>query len=464
MKKQFSSLPLAPIALLVLSCCPAAAQRCDEYLSKSTCQVLIDMKSVRGPVTPQYKVAAPTHSDVTVNSGAAVTAVLRRASPFLACSIAATPGTPARDLSASIAGALTTFGGLVIPGELAGLEAQGETLSKAEVPLSILSVTPKEGVPPVSPEETLALVEKERKQLVGLETRTVPDLKNLYKELKDALQSYWRYSFAPDTDVEEAGQTHGQQDASAEHRARAAVDALAKKLNELLAASVPDLASIQALSKQMQDDFGTLYKGKTALTQAQADAARTVSANVGSAAAYADLLQSSASDFKKKVKQYADFVAGLNDPSRSLTLVPLPMDPYRQKTVTETITCKDAVSGTHRSLRSSSPRITKTLPYSTFPRVRSRPSCLDDRSARFPARWQILRPALGSQRRRAAIAAHSTRARHASASPVPRGPSSCRRSFSNCTPYRGSAPGPRTANSATHSATCALWAWPAALP
>jgi hypothetical protein len=349
MKDRFAKLPLAPIVLLVLGCCPARAQAtadaqkpvgdCDEYLSSTkVCRVRIDMKSVRGPVTPQYKVAAPVHSDVTVNSGAEVTTVLRRASPFLTCSIAGTPSAPARDLSASIGSALTMLGGLVIAAE--PVPSGGEAKMEVE-----LTARPK----------TLPEIDEERRQLVNLESDAANNLTKLYRQLREALETNWRYSFAPDKDPDDKGLTAKERDQAeeklaqeAEKEASEAVDRLAAEFQKFLAAPVPDLAEIQALSKQMQDDFGKFYTGN-APDRRPANTG-TVGAGVGTAAAYAELLQTSASDFKKKVKQYADYVASLRKvipgTPNPLTTISLKMDPYRQKTVTETITCKDAVSGT----------------------------------------------------------------------------------------------------------------------
>ena len=227
MKDRFAKLPLAPIVLLVLGCCPARAQAtadaqkpvgdCDEYLSSTkVCRVRIDMKSVRGPVTPQYKVAAPVHSDVTVNSGAEVTTVLRRASPFLTCSIAGTPSAPARDLSASIGSALTMLGGLVIAAE--PVPSGGEAKMEVE-----LTARPK----------TLPEIDEERRQLVNLESDAAESLKTLYKELRDTLRANWQYSFAPDNDPDDKGLKGKERDQAEEKQAQEAEEKASEAADKL---------------------------------------------------------------------------------------------------------------------------------------------------------------------------------------------------------------------------------------
>ena len=86
-----------------------ARERCDEFLSKSTCSVEIDMRAVAN------NNQAPTHSDVQTKVGGDATVRLIDTSPFLACTIQATPAVPARDLSTSVTAALTTVGGIGAP-------------------------------------------------------------------------------------------------------------------------------------------------------------------------------------------------------------------------------------------------------------------------------------------------------------------------------------------------------------
>lgn len=176
---------------------------CDEYLSKSSCQVIIDMKSVGGPVNPQYRVAAPVRSDVTVNSGATVTTVLRQSSPFLSCTIAATPGAPARDLSASITSLLTSLGTFVLPASPIGLVTQAEKLAAEPTPEDLREIQKAPPGTPPTPEQSLAQIEDERKELASLMKIAAGSLKAQSDEFQNAYRQDWRYSFAPDPGLSE---------------------------------------------------------------------------------------------------------------------------------------------------------------------------------------------------------------------------------------------------------------------
>ena len=315
MKKQSTIVPLAPLVILAFGCIPAAAQDCDEFISRRSCQVRFDMTSVAGAVTPQYKVRVPVQSDVMIDSGGAAVTLLQHASPFLSCAIAASPGAPGRDLSASVTAALTTLSGLAIP---AGL-----------TPLAAPMIFAK--TPPLPP--ALASIEAGREELSGLEETAFEDLAKLYKDLKETLRTNWQYSFDSDNDADMA------------------VTNLNEKLKGLLAASGPDLARIQFQSKKIQEALAKFYVNSLLTPPSEptpselTEQTRKVAANVSSAAANADLLQSSTADFKKKVKQIADFLVDVL-PMQHKTEIHLPMAAYRRKAVGETITCKDALSGT----------------------------------------------------------------------------------------------------------------------
>jgi hypothetical protein len=323
MKTQFTILPLTALALTALGSGNAAAQPlCDEFISSPNCQVRIPMGSVAGPVTPQYRVPVPVQSDIMVNPGGTAVTILQQASPFLACTIVATPAAIARDLSASVATALTTFGGLVIP-------AAPSSLTPSTTPPEVAEFRARVApAPPLTPAEMrLAAIDQERSDLARLEDDAFPKIAALYASLRTTLLANWRYSFASEPD------------------ANTAVTTLNTDLAALLVAPLPDLATIQILSKKMQDDLTKFYTDfNPAPGSALAAVALGVAANVGSVAANSDLLQGAATDFKKKVKQYSDFLITVI-PITPRTTITLPMAPYRQKTVTETITCKDAVSG-----------------------------------------------------------------------------------------------------------------------
>ena len=324
MKNPLTILPIVSLLLLAAGYQPAAAQECDEFISTSACRVSIPITSVAGPVTPQYRVAAPIHSDVQINSGAAVVTVLQQASPFLACTIAAVPAAPTRDLSTNIAAALTTVGGLVLFSAPQPFSFSPGANAHAEL-MERLNAAP----PPSPAEAALAALEVKIAALSAIEQSAFNDLSVLYKLLNQDLSANWRYSFPTDA------------------AANAAVAALASDLANLINQPVPNLVSIDAQTKKIQDDLAAFYTtyappagSPLALLAAQ------VAGNVNSAAGNAGLLDGGVSDFKKKVKQYIDFIAGIPTVSTpgGTADITLPMAPYRQKAVTETITCKDALN------------------------------------------------------------------------------------------------------------------------
>ena len=154
--------------LAICGCGLAVAEdKCDEFISirkpGSSCRVVIDLMSagsveppasaMKDEVTPQYRVRVPVQSDVMIRAGGTATAVLQHASPFLACTIAATPGIVTRDLSTAVAAALTTAGALVLPFTppalaapppaftLGALQASGQRFSPAQKKNSRASTT-----------------------------------------------------------------------------------------------------------------------------------------------------------------------------------------------------------------------------------------------------------------------------------------------------------------------------------
>jgi hypothetical protein len=214
--------------------------------------------------------------------------VLQQASPFLACTIAAVPAAPTRDLSTNIAAALTTVGGLVLFSAPQPFSFSPGANAHAEL-MERLNAAP----PPSPAEAALAALEVKIAALSAIEQSAFNDLSVLYKLLNQDLSANWRYSFPTDA------------------AANAAVAALASDLANLINQPVPNLVSIDAQTKKIQDDLAAFYTtyappagSPLALLAAQ------VAGNVNSAAGNAGLLDGGVSDFKKKVKQYIDFIAG----------------------------------------------------------------------------------------------------------------------------------------------------------
>ncbi len=315
MKNRFTILSIAPLVLIAVGCGSAAAEECDEYITRPPkCQVNIDMSNAM--------TAVPVHSDVQIKSGGLAEVVLKNASPFLACTIAAIPAAPARDLSTNIAAALTTLGGLVFPTVLPTPAAQAKAL-------------------PPPGDAALDHIEAETTTLFDSEKLAFSALTNgLYKPLNTTLSANWVYSFPNDEAVDEA------------------VKCLTGDLTTLLNESAPDLVTLQVQAKRVQDDLAQFYTDfhpapgtPLAVRAAQDDG------YVSSAVENVRLIQGAVLDFKKKVKSLADFVAGISTATTSdkpggkapdKSVITIAMAAYRQKSVTETITCKDALNSSNQ--------------------------------------------------------------------------------------------------------------------
>jgi hypothetical protein len=226
--------------------CAAAADTavdCDEFLSKSVCVVRYDMSELKAK-------RVPTHSDVQTKVRGDAMVFLEKASPFLNCTVQATPAVPARDLSASVTAALTTAG---------ALGAIAENVAEA-----------------------------------------VPgNVDELKKQFQSTIKA-WSYTFESDS------------------AAQAVVIKLYMRLYELLN-----------------------YES-------------TIEANVQNSGDNGYVIRNKLDDLRKlrdTIRQYSDVIDGFvtivnKTPTTTVSsTIKLPLDRFRQKSVGETITCKDAATG-----------------------------------------------------------------------------------------------------------------------
>lgn len=211
---------------------------------------------------------APTHSDVQAKVGGQVWAKLTHASPFLSCSVQATPGAPARDLSSSVTAALTAF---------AGLGAPAVALATAEeVPA--------------------------QKRAISKE--------DLQKMLKEDLEQ-WKYTFPGADEAEKTVRTLStqlnallQDESKLEQPLRGQSDAVA----------AADLADLRKIRDSIGQYLGVINSIIAKLSDAEKAENNEKTGRIEKA------------------------------PKLDLTVIALPMDSFRQKTVSETITCKDAAT------------------------------------------------------------------------------------------------------------------------
>lgn len=241
----------------------ASSPECDEFISTSPCVVIFDMKKATPDANGMIRV--PTHADVETRVHGNSAIYLKNASPFLACSVQATPGAPTRDLSSSVTAALTTLGGL---GAIS-------TAAKAE---NVSRNTP--------------------------ETDYAAKLKNAFHQALNDKTTGWLYTF----------------------------DTAAKAQNAVI----------------------TLYNALSGLLQEE----KEYESDVEKGSSSYDI-RDQLDDLRKvrdTIQQYFDVVSGLvKDQAVSgqhvvTTTVTndilIPMDRFRQKAVSETITCKDAATQT----------------------------------------------------------------------------------------------------------------------
>jgi hypothetical protein len=293
---------------------------CDEYKSGERCKVTINL----GP-TPQDTVRMPhAHWDVQVKPfiflseqprGEAVV-FLQQSSPFMQCTVAATPAAPTRDLSANIGTLLTAVGsvGSVPATNLASSAAPEEMLS-----LAAESVSKKVTLSASSP--TLAAIEKDIQALTG----QINDKNSPYGRYRAALHNDWQYTFATDKAASDA------------------IDDLKAATAAALRAPLPDFAGYtektQALIARLnayattapQSEKDEIAKDETQLTELEAEVSTVAGAMKDETAR------------RKAMRQLYDFLWTINE-SLPLATQLAPMAYFSGKTVTETITCKDALS------------------------------------------------------------------------------------------------------------------------
>jgi hypothetical protein len=293
---------------------------CDEYISQPHCRVTVNIGANREPQQNNHAELMPhAHWDVQVQPferskplkrvipmGKAAAILLDRSSPFLKCTVAAVPGAPARDLSTNIGTLLTAFAGIGAPPPVADKFAP-----KTQTELFADNVAP-------GPSGTLAGLEAEIKAFARI-------IADPYADFRKALKEDWKYTFDSQDDADTA------------------IKDLKIAAEKALAIPPPDFV---ALKPQVLDLRVRL--AAYALT-APPESARIAHDRLVLDGLLADVeapketmadLQSK----RKSIRGVYDFLFGLLNPPSPYTQAVLPMSYFSAKTVTETITCKDASS------------------------------------------------------------------------------------------------------------------------
>jgi hypothetical protein len=304
---------------------------CDEYKSAERCKVTIYLGKEPQPDKDAGPFMPHAHWDVQVKPfiflserprGEAVV-VLQQSSPFMQCTVAATPAAPTRDLSANIGTALTAVGaiGAVPAARLLTAMPEGELIAMAD---SVSSQIDKNAelrnlAHQPGPSATLQQIETEIQALA----RQINDPAGPYNMYRKAVQDDWKYTF-----------TENQ-------KAKDAIDDLKTKTAAALIAPLPDFAGytakLQALMERLNayqalpSELEEVAKDKDLVTMLEAEVGRVAGA------------MKDEQSRRKTMRQLYDFLWTIDVKSK-LTEQLAPMAYFSGKSVTETVTCKDAIS------------------------------------------------------------------------------------------------------------------------
>jgi hypothetical protein len=315
---------------------------CDEYISASRCKVTVNMSNVPENLLNEDKTHGPfmprAHWDVQVKpfihlkaiprGEAAV--VLKHTSPFLRCTVAATPAAPTRDLSANIGSLLTAVAGIgatpLTNANALDLQAQLARVEVAGPPAAQLpDLEPVPGTATSIPE--LDAIEQQTRDTWTEAETDFQAIKTSYKDLRTAITNDWKYTFWAQDNV------------------RLAIADLKKAIppvKNALDAFVQvggDLSLLETKALRFERDLLPLHP--EAVERFRADQRNIVRLKV-----HIDVLKDHLSDFGDNRKQMAGlqaFLEGL-DATSDYSQQILPMAYFSGKTVTETISCKDAMS------------------------------------------------------------------------------------------------------------------------
>jgi hypothetical protein len=309
---------------------------CDEYISQAHCRVTVNLSGKREPAQNKHAVLMPhAHWDVHVKPyertkpdrkiipvGTSAVIFLDQGSPFLKCAVAAVPAAPARDLSANVGSLLTATAGI------------------GSVPANVkeLLQPPTQTVMPdaAGGEEADQAVRNQLDDLRALEAeiralaRVVADP---YAEFRAAMDKDWIYTFASEDDASKA------------------IDDLKREAEKALAIAPPDFAvqrrEALGLKARLDAFAATAPQGLRARVAHDQVILDGLLANIESPKETMAELASK----RKTIRAVYDFLFALEkrDPAHPdqkpvFTQAVLPMVYFAGKTVTETITCKDASS------------------------------------------------------------------------------------------------------------------------
>lgn len=296
---------------------------CDEYLSKSPCKVTINVGKHEMAVPDSDQILEPrAHFDVQVKPfrrilhslpAAHPWILLEHSSPFMSCRVAATPAAPGRDLSANIGTALTAIAGIGAP-----------SLS-ATIAFSLVEPSPSANLalPPPSPE--LAAIEADIAKLRD-------DVKNdfePYQAFNAALKKDWTYTFAN------------------EQAAENAINELKKSSEIALATPLPDADALARRVLDIDRRLTNYSQGSHPGEENRIEQDQAAVLTLKAALSAPKELTSRITDLRKNIRSVLEQLYKIEQAhaeNTSYTTQAAEMGYFSNKTVTETVTCKDKLT------------------------------------------------------------------------------------------------------------------------
>jgi hypothetical protein len=249
--------------------------------------------------------------------------VLQQSSPFLQCTVSATPAAPTRDLSANIGLLLTAAAGIGAVPSAAGLLAPTNDMSEG-----IRTLEDKRKTEKRTPSHRLAQIEAELKQIAV----EINNANAVYQQYLDALNSYreafkadWNYSFTDD-----------------EHAAKA-INHLKSNANAALVALLPDYVGYGRRLSNLRRELEDYAPSAPPDEQKEIDTDRGLLIQLQAQVLAAAEAQKHETARREAIRQLYDFLSKFDQKS-VLTKQVLPMAYFSGKQVTETVSCKDAIS------------------------------------------------------------------------------------------------------------------------
>jgi len=315
---------------------------CDEFIPRSKpCKVIVNMG-----IEPDGNHRTRVPWDVTINPGGKATVLLQHGSPYLSCTLAATPGPLSRDVSTSFSTFLTTlgtlgaWGNLVLPQKFSKVAPRINAPTPEAVPnrlnqlLGALSGTDA-SQPAFQIDAQLSQMEEDIESALG----DIPSTVSLYASVQNTVHCNWHNTYRADSDFIREATT------------------LWPALNNFLKQSLPNIASIEMELRGVSNAMAEFHRQ---FDTAAASDPRIVAwlkgadARIEQEDGNVKLLQDYITDLssvRTQLKQAKSFLDSISDGSGNFnkgpyTETPLPMTGFAQKQVTEAITCKDAVSQT----------------------------------------------------------------------------------------------------------------------